>query len=402
MSEAILTASAGAGLTERNLFVDPYPLYARLRRDAPVHVFEETGETLITRWADCRTVGANDGIFLASSKTTTPEARVFGMPNILSMSGNPHAALRLGIDKSLRPEVVSEYIETMARPFAQQFVAEVQRHGRADLTPEIFERVSVRVVAAVLGLGEIDSETLVRWFSSLNQAMQGEQDDPRINAAFHTACSEIDAVLGPVVERLTVEPDQSLLSHMVHGGMPDGQHRTYADISPTIRVFLLGGLQEPGHGAANAALGVLQDPQLTQAITRDPASLALRAYDEGLRWIAPIGGTSRMATRDFELAGTRIPEGASVLIVLASANRDETFFENADQFQVDRQRRQHASFGYRPHYCAGHALGRAIGRITLEEVFGSLSNIRLDPENPPETRGWRFRAVARLPVLWDA
>ena len=131
---------------------------------------------------------------------------------------------------------------------------------------------------------------------------------------------------------------------------------------PTMRVILLGGLQEPGHGAANAALGLLQDPSQAAAVAADPAGLAQRAYDEGLRWIAPIGVTPRLAAEDFELAGTVIPKGASVAIVLASANRDEGRFEEADRFNLDRPRKQHAAFGYRPHFCSGHYLSRRSAR----------------------------------------
>jgi len=172
--------------------------------------------------------------------------------------------------------------------------------------------------------------------------------------------------------------------------LPEGEVRSFAEIMPTTRVILLGGLQEPGHGAANATLGLLQDPEQTAAIAADPAGLAQRAYDEGLRWMAPIGITPRLAAEDFELAGTVIPKGASVAIVLASANRDEARFDDAQRFQLDRPRKQHAAFGYRPHFCSGIFLSRAIGRLSLEEAFRSLPNLRLDPDREVVSRGWRF------------
>ena len=89
-------------------------------------------------------------------------------------------------------------------------------------------------------------------------------------------------------------------------------------------------------------------------------------------------------------------------IVLASANRDESRFEDADVFRLDRPRKQHAAFGYRPHFCSGIFLTRALGRISLEEVYGSLRNLRLDPDGQVVTKGWRFRGVINLPALWDA
>ena len=97
-----------------------------------------------------------------------------------------------------------------------------------------------------------------------------------------------------------------------------------------------------------------------------------------------------------------IPKGASVAIVLASANRDESRFDEADRFVLDRPRKQHASFGYRPHFCSGIFLTRAIGKLSLEEAFGSLANLRLDPGREVVAKGWRFRGVMNLPALWDA
>ncbi len=391
-----------ADLSSEALYRDPYPIYATLRRQAPVHQFPETGEWLVTRWADCRTIGANPAVFGPSDHPASPEARVFGNPNILSMTGTEHACLRQGIDMSLQPDVVSGYIEELARPIVQSYVEQVRPKGAADLTTELFEPISVRVVASVLGLQDVSNRTLARWFHALVGGMQNPEADPGILVRLNAARAEIDEVLRPAIERVTAAPDHSLLSHMVHGGMSDGAVRSYEQIIPTMRVFLLGGSQEPGHGAANAMLGVLQNPDARAALIQDPEDSALRAYDEGLRWIAPIGLTPRLSRKEFEVNGVTIPAGAPVAVVLASANRDADFYEEPDAFLLHRKRKQHASFGYAPHFCSGHALGRAIGRISLEEAFKSLPNLRLDEASAVETKGWRFRGVTRLPALWDA
>nr|WP_302054123.1 cytochrome P450 [Sphingomonas tagetis] len=134
----------------------------------------------------------------------------------------------------------------------------------------------------------------------------------------------------------------------------------------------------------------------------EPSTWALKAYDEGLRWIAPIGVTPRVARQDFEIAGTRVPEGASVAIVLASANRDEGRWENAEAFDMRRKKKANATFGYRPHFCSGHYLSRAAGRIALEEAFARLPGLRIDADKPVNVKGWRFRGVVNLPARWDA
>lgn len=388
-------------LTAENLFRDPYPVYARLRREAPVCQFPGTGEWLVTRWEDCQTIGAKEALFGPSYSTERPEARVMGMPNVLTMSGPEHACLRKGIDAPLQAEAVNGFIDELAKPIIKRYVDAIRGKGAADLTRELFEPISVRVIATVVGLGEVDDATLTRWFHSLNGGLQNGSNDAAVWAACDDARTEIDAVLRPIIERVTHTPDNSLVSHIVHGGMQPGQVRSFDEIMPTMRVILLGGLQEPGHGAANAAYGLLQNPGQAADLAADPAGLSQRAYDEGLRWIAPIGVTPRMAKEEFEIAGTVIPKGASVAIVLASANRDETRFEDGDAYQLHRPRKQHASFGYRPHFCSGIFLSRAIGRLSLEEVFGTLHNLRLDQEGTVVSKGWRFRGVMNLPAKWD-
>lgn len=397
-----MSSNGADELSAENLFNDPYPIYARLRRESPVHYFPDTGEWLVTRWKDCHTVGVEDSIFVPSDSSRRPEARVMGLPNVLSLSGPTHASLRKGIDQNLTGPAVRSYAEDLVRPIAREYVEAIRKRGSADLTGELFEPISVRVVANVMGLSQVDNQTLMRWFHALNGGLQNVKNDPQIWAVCENARGEIDAAVRPVVERVTSDPDNSLISNIVHGGMPAGEVRGFDEIMPTIRVILLGGLQEPGHGAANAMYGLLSDPQQSAIVAQDPAGLALAAYDEGLRWIAPIGVTPRLASQDFELAGTLIPNGASVAIVLASANRDEGRFEDGERFRLNRPRQPHAAFGYRRHVCSGQHLSRVIGQVSLQETYRLLPDIRLDPRGQVVTKGWRFRGVLKLPAVWNA
>lgn len=390
-------------LTGEALFDDPYPVYAQLRKENPVARFDVTNEYLVTRWADCQTVGANDAVFGPSDSDQRPEARVFGMPNVLSMSGPEHQALRAGIDYEVQQQRVDGYIEELARPIVLRYIEAIRRRGEADLTRELFEPISVRLVGDIIGLKHVPNETLQRWFHAINGGLQNiVAQDPEIWARCDQTIAEIDEIMGKMYDEICANPDNSLFSHIVHRGLPEGQRRAFAEIMPTVRVIILGGLQEPGHGAANAVYGVLGDAEQRELMRSDPSLWALKAYDEGLRWIAPIAVTPRIAYQDFELSGTKIREGDSVAIVLASANRDETRWDGAEEFRMDRARKGHASFGYRPHFCSGHYLSRAAGRIALEEAFKQLPNLRIDPDKPVNIKGWRFRGVVNLPGRWDA
>ena len=389
-------------LTGDNLYRDPYPVYARLRQEPEIAFFEGTEEYLVTRFDDCRAVGSNDRVFGPSASPDRPEARVMGMPNVLTMTGEEHQALRAGIDQNLTALQVREYVDGLARPVVRAVLASLRPRGTANLTADLFEPVSVRCVGNVIGLTETPNETLVEWFHAMGAALQNVDDDQAVWDRLDMALAQIDAQLRKLYDNARVQPDHTLMSHVMHGGMPDGQVRSFEEVLPTMKVIILGGLQEPGHAAANACTGLLLNPEQAAVVASDPTEHALRAFDEGLRWISPIGVTPRVATEDIVVSGTRIPAGSSVAIVMASANRDEHRFEDADRFDMFRRKRPHLSFGFRPHFCSGHALSRAMGEIALQEAFAQLPNLRLDPSREVQAKGWRFRGVSDLPATWDA
>jgi cytochrome P450 len=389
-------------LTGENLYRDPYPVYARLREEAPVAFFDGTKEYLITRFEDCRAVGSNDRVFGPSGSPDRPEARVMGMPNVLTMTGEEHTSLREGIDENLTQDAVRGYVAALTRPVVEEYLAELKPRGEANLTAALFEPISVRCIGNVIGLTETPNETLVEWFHAMSAGLQNVNDDQAVWNRLDLALAEIDEQLGALYESVLAKPDHTLMSHVMHGGLPEGKVRSFDEVMPTMKVIILGGLQEPGHAAANACAGLLLNPEQAKVVAADPTDNALRAFDEGLRWIAPIGVTPRVAAEDVVVAGTRIPAGASVAIVMASANRDRNRFDAPDRFDLFRKRRPHLSFGFRPHFCSGHALSRAMGQIALEEVFRQLPNLRLDQSREVKAKGWRFRGVTDLPAKWDA
>jgi len=120
-----------------------------------------------------------------------------------------------------------------------------------------------------------------------------------------------------------------------------------------------------------------------------------------MRWLAPVGTTTREVVLPVALAGVHLPRGARIAAVLSSANRDAARWANADEFDIDRPPKAHRAFGTGPHFCVGHRLARYEQRIPLEMLFERLPDLRLDPEQRAEIAGWEFRGPRRLPVVWD-
>lgn len=387
-----------AATTIEELEADPYPLWRRMRAERPVAFVPALGAWMVTRWDDCHAL--TDRKVLRNSTQQLDD--YFGLPNILSMEGSEHKALRKGIDVRFRPQAIARDYEQFARPIARRYVEEVRPQGRCDAATDLLERISVRTIGDMLGLADVDDETLLRWFHALASGMVDFERDDDVAARARAAVAEIDEDMRARLDRLARDPDDSALAHMVHVGTPDGRPRTFDELIPTIRVIILGGFQEPGHGAANSLYGLLADPEQLALALADPAEAIPGAVHEGLRWIAPFGFADRRALEDIEIAGATIPAGADIALVLSSCNRDETRYVDADRFDLRRERIPHASFGFGTHYCSGHAVTRPFEEIALEEVLAGLPGLRLDPERPPVVQGVAVRGAWSLPVVWDA
>lgn len=386
-------------ITPDSLDADPYPAYARLREEAPVAWLPWADAWLVTRWEECWTAGTDTERFVSAANHPTLN-RVFGAPNVLTSSGDEHRDLRDSVDPPLRPRAVNRYIDDLVRPIVRERLAALDGRGEAELMGEFFEPVSVRGLGELLGLG-VDDDTLRRWFHELNVGISNSELDPAKLARADAVTAEIGARIEPLLERLVREPDDSMLSHMVHGGRAGRAPRTPAQVLPSLKVILLGGMQEPGHAAGSTMLGLLGRPDQLARVAAD-TSLVPTAVTEGLRWIAPIGWTERQAADDVELGGVGLAAGDVVEIVLSSANRDPARFERPDEYDIDRSRQSHMSFGNGEHFCSGHFFSRQLERIALEELLPALPGVRLDPDREPVVTGFAFRAPKQLYVRWDA
>jgi cytochrome P450 len=392
------TTAFAASVTVADLEADPYPIYARLRRDAPVCYIPAVRLWFVTRYDDVEFVGTHPELFTAELDDS-PVDRTFGSPTILTVDGAPHLELRRSLDSKYRPKHVNGYIDDLVRPIAEQVLDGLAGRDHAELMADYLEPVSVLSLGTVLGVAHLGAARLRDWFWRLHLGVINFEGNPE-RAEVGTECSrEINEMLAPVFDRLEASPDDSTISHLLHSGMPGGACRARDFVMPTLKVILLGGMQEPGHGAGSTLVGLLSSTDQLDAVRSDPETLLPAAVEEGLRWVAPIGTQTRQAVADTELAGVRIPAGAPVGPLVSSANRDETRFTSPDRFDIFRPRPAHLAFGAGRHFCVGHAFSRAQIRIAIEVLLRRYPRLALDPDRPPVFRGWEFRAPRRLDVL---
>ncbi len=387
-------------ITVEALDRDPYPLYARMRREAPVCFVPAVGLWFVTRWSDVEHAASRVDLFV-SRVQPSPLERAMGGDSILLLDGEPQKRLRAMLDPSLRPRAVEATAPEVVAPLVDELLDGIAGRGEAELMSEFFEPVSVLSLGRVLGLGHLDGDTLRRWFSGLAQGATNFEDDAQKWEIADAIGAEIDRELAPVLARLWAEPDDSTIAIMLQHANGTLDERI-AQILPTLKVILLGGMQEPGHAAGSTVAGLLESGQAV-ALAADPAGLVGVAVEEGLRWVSPIGTQTRRALAQTVLGGVTLPEGANLGVLVSSANRDEAVWgATAATFDLFRPRRPHAAFGFGPHFCSGHHFSRVQMRIAIQRLFERLPRLRLDGDRLPVFNGWEFRAPVHLHVRWDA
>jgi len=387
----------GEGVSLEELERDPYPIYARLRDDEPVSWVPAVQLWLVTRYDDVRHVDLTPKVFTAQSDPSTLN-RTMGT-NMLGSEGPDQQRIRRIVEPPFRPRDVEERTRGMIPRLAHELIDGLADRGECDLFREFCDPMSVRSLRFMLGLDEVPWEDLLRWNEGLMLGLANFEGDPAKQAPADAASAELGDALERVMDRLEEEPDGSVLSWMLHfdGG---GERMSREEIVANTKLMLSGGLQEPRDLIALSTWALLSHPEQLAEVRAD-RSLVRPVVEETLRWAGPVGTSTRQTTRDTELAGVRLAEGALIGAVLSSANRDPRRFDDPDRFDLHRKERAHLAFAIGPHFCLGAWFGRHLARVSLEVLLDRLPNLRLNPERPVELRGWEFRAPLSTWVRWD-
>jgi cytochrome P450 len=397
VSRAVLDLSS---VTVEELEVDPYPIYAELRATSPVAYLSCLDSWMVTSWATVE-AACVDTVSFPAHTDRSPTNRALGGVSMMTTDGEAAKLRRRPFDATLRPRAIDATMPATFERLCRERLDAIASSGTADLVADYFEPVSVLSLAHVLGIADaVDAPTLVRWFGGLAAGVSNYEDDPAKTAHSAAISAEIGKVATPLFAARLDEPDDGLISHLVHA--TDGPlERRLAFILPSFKLVLLGGLQEPAHGGATIAERLLRHADQLAAVRADPA-LVPAAVEEGLRWTAPIGNLLRGVAPGTTLGGVTFPPDARAILVVASANRDrEVWGPTADVFDINRPKRANLSFAIGPHYCIGHYFARALLAVAIRRLFEQFPRLRLDPDHEPVYRGHEYRSPRSLQVLLD-
>ena len=379
-------------ITIDQLTRDPYAVYRRLRAEAPVLHVKSVGRTLLTKAADTRAVKDNPGLW-SSDDPNTPMKRAFQAHTLMRKDGAEHMRERMAMAPALSPVNLKTVWGPAYEKLAGDYLDRLPRGEVVDLFPTLAGPLAARILALILGIPDATDDEMQYWSQALIDGAGnfGYADEPfaRVDACHEAMNAMIEARI-PV---LKAEPDQSALSVMINAEDPIPMSQIIANL----KIAIGGGINEPRDSLLTVVYGLLTNPDQLDEIKRSGNWGA--AFEEALRWVAPIQASSRRATADTEIRGYHIPEGDVVMTIQASANHDEELFEDGHLFNVFRDRTGHQSFGSGPHHCMGTHLARlTIGKILLPMLFERFPDMQLVEPEKVVWWGFGFRGPLSMPV----
>ncbi len=399
----IFNHSTGSGLVR-----NPYPRFAELRAQCPVHegtagqlfgipaidqaAFSETGHYFTACSYAAVAQVLLDGDTFSSSGYGKTMGLVMGH-SILEMDEPEHHRYRSLLQQAFSQKAMERWERDLVAPVVARCIDRFVGRGRADLVRELTFPFPLEVIAGMLGLPDEDLPRFHRLAVELiSIAVEIERG---INASM-----QLRDYFAQVLEARRAKPGEDFISVLAAAEL-DGQRLTDEEIFAFLRLLLPAGAETTYRSSSNLLFGLLTHPDQLVAL-RDDRSLMRRAMEEGLRWEAPLTGIARTTTRDVVVDGVPVPAGAVIGVALGSANHDAKRWDDPERFDIFREPKQNMAFAYGPHTCLGMHLARMETRVVMDAVLDRLPNLRLDPEAADvHVTGLTFRAPERLPVLFD-
>jgi|TARA_B110000263_G_C15265046_1_gene490702 cytochrome P450 len=377
----------------KHLTEDPYPIYKRYRAESPVVHVASIDRTFITKYEDCRYVKNNPDIF-SSKDSSAPMERAFQAQTLMKKDGDEHQSERNAMAMAYTPKSIVDVWQSVHVEIAEEFVDRLPQNETIDLFPVLAGPYAARCLAKLLGISNASDNKMEYWSQTL---MDGAGNYGRLDSIFERcdiAHKEMNSCIEENTKELLRNPQMNALSLMVNAENPIPN----SQIAANIKVAIGGGINEPRDALLIVLYGLLTNPEQLDAAKNDNSYWA-KAVEEAVRWVAPIQVSPRIAAIDTEIRGYEIKKGATINTIQASANHDEDVFEEADKFDIFRDKKPHQAFGNGPHFCQGMHVARTMLITILPMLFQRFPNMQLTSEQDVRWSGFVFRGPLNLPII---
>jgi cytochrome P450 len=388
---------------------DPYAFFARARQ-APLFFSPAIDAWVVSRYEDAVTI-LRDHKRFASATVGARAQHSAEVKEILNQSpisaASPinldppeHTRVRGAITKALSARRTAS-LEPRVRRISEDLIKRFGERGQADFVERFARPFPVQVLGSLLDLPEADFEQLQEWADDFGSLVTGNLDpEAQISAARgHVAMQQY---VFDLAERRQRQPGNDLASELIRSVDSGEVPLTSAEVAAIIFSLIAAGFETTLRLLTSCLLHLLTERHHWQAVVDDQSCIPA-VVEEALRFDGPVLGLLRRAREDVELAGTTIPTGSLVQVLVASASRDEQVFPDPDAFAPHRERTPaHLGFGMGVHFCIGAPLARIELLVALEELSQRLPSLRLVAgQKMTFAPNLILRGPEHLLVAWD-
>lgn len=385
----------------------PFERWNVLRKEDPVHLVEDWDGPpfwALTRQAEIIEVSKTPAVFSnvprgnmePGGKDPTESTR-----NLLKMDPPEHQAYRSIVSRKFTPAAMSRIYENVDE-FTRQVFKRVATHGEVrdiEFVENVSARIPIWVIAEMLGISRDDWEQLYIWTNQVVGASDAEYQEGRTEEETRNdGLAKMFEYFSKLSEERLHNRQDDLISDLVHAEI-DGKRLETLELMSYYVTLLTAGNETTRNAITGGILALIEYPDQFAKLKENP-NLIDQFVEEVLRYVSPVIHMCRTPTQDVELAGKKIKAGEPLVLFFPSANRDESVFENPDQFNLERNPNPHLAFGIGEHFCLGTHVARLELRAVFRQLIKGLKSIELI-DRPSRLQHVIVGGIKRLNVRYE-
>ena len=375
---------------------DPYPVYGRLREEAPVYRNDELDFWALSRHADvtaafrdtARFSNAN-GVSLEPTATGPQAARTM---SFLAMDPPRHGHLRGLISRGFTPRRVTDLAPRIV-DLSRTYLDPLLEQGSFDFVTDFAGKLPMDVISEMIGVPPSDRAEVRRQADLLVHREEGVYDVPPAGMA---AAFELAGYFATMLAERRRAPTDDLTTALLAAEV-DGHRLSDHDIVSFLFLMVVAGNETTAKLLANAWYWAWRNPDQRAEPFGDPTTVDAW-IEETLRYDGSSQMVARTASQPIALHGVAIPAGGRVLLLIGSANRDPRVFPDPDRYDLSRDTTELVSFGVGRHFCLGASLARLEARIVLDELVRRVADYEVDPAGARRVHSVNVRGFESLPT----
>jgi pimeloyl-[acyl-carrier protein] synthase len=392
-------------LLDPGVLENPYPLYQRLRTEAPVHWDPFLHTWVVTRYADVVTVLTT----FSANRATTPEqmqamklealaplAQVM-VKQLIFLDPPAHTRLRRLASAAFTPRRV-EGLRVHIQQIVDDLIDAVEPNRHIDVIEDLAYPLPAIITAEMLGVSPADRDQLKLWSADFAEVLGNFQHNPDRMEQVMSSLLGMQGYYTKALQDHREHPRDDLMGALLAAEM-DGDRFTDEEIIANCILIMVAGQETTTNLIGNSMLTLLRHPDQLAWLRADLTRIPV-AVEELMRFESPSQITARVAQEDMELGGKLIRQRQAVIALVGAANRDPERFPDPDTLDLARQDNRHVAFGWGSHFCFGAPLARLEGQIALATLLKRIPQPTLDPVPLVWRENLGLRGLVNLGISW--